>query len=79
MTTKIPIICSDIPVFREITRDCALYVKNVKELSSTMRIVLKNRKIREKYSFLGFNRSKFFSWEKTALETLNLYKKALKK
>ncbi len=74
MTTKTPVVCSNIPVFREVVGyNNALFVKNNRELVGALAILLKNKIIRKKYSLLGYKRSKFFSWEKTARETLKVY------
>jgi len=36
--------------------------------------IIENDKMKEELSTAGFARSKEFSWEKNALQTLNLYK-----
>ncbi|MBI5123635.1 glycosyltransferase family 4 protein [Candidatus Roizmanbacteria bacterium] len=74
MRCKTPVICSDILVFREITDGSALFVNNGKELTKIMVDLIKNEGVKKKYSLLGYKRSKFFSWDKTAQETLKIYK-----
>ena len=71
---KTPVICSDIPVSREITDGNAILVKNNKQLTSAMAKFIKNKDLRKKYSSLAYNRSKFFSWKKTVKETLDIYR-----
>ena len=78
MRCKTPVICSDIPVFREITDNKAVFVKNEKSLSLAMINFLENERLRTKFSLLGYRRSKFFSWDKTAKQTLKVYKWVLK-
>lgn len=73
MAIKTPVICSNIPVFREITDNKAVFVSNDKELSVTVSNFLENKNLREKFSLLSYKRSKFFSWDKTAKETLKVY------
>jgi glycosyltransferase involved in cell wall biosynthesis len=77
MTCRIPIICSDIPVFREIAAQSALYVNNESELSKAMSNLIINKSLRYKYSKLAFQRSSYFSWQKTAKQTLFVYKNLL--
>lgn len=79
MATKTPVICSDIPVFREITAGNVLLVKDNQDLTKAMFTLIENDNIRKKYSLLGYKRSKKFSWQKTAEETLKVYKLIFKK
>jgi len=79
MATKTPIVCSDIPVFKEVVeKNNALFIRNEKELFNSMKIFLENNLIRDKYSVLSYKRSKFFSWEKTAWKTIKIYESVLK-
>lgn len=73
MATKTPVICSNIPVFREIADNKAVFVSNAKELSIAINNFLENKDLRKKFSLLGHKRSKFFSWNKTAIQTLKIY------
>lgn len=80
MAVRIPIVCSNIPVFRETVGDGnAFFVDNdkINELVSVLDLLLSNEGLREKYSSLSYNRSKFFSWEKTAKETFEVYQYVL--
>ncbi len=77
MPTKTPIICSSISVFREIANNSALLVDNKKDLYQAMLKIYQDKKLWKKYSLLSYQRSKFFSWEKTIYKTLKVYKKAL--
>lgn len=79
MATKTPVICNNLSVFKEITARCALIIKNNKELTNAMITLIKNDDIRKKYSLLGYKRSKSFSWQKAARETMKLYNWILNK
>ena len=75
MNTATPVICRDIPIFKEVAETSALYSKNVNELSAQMSKVLSEDTYRSlsKESSL---RSKAFSWDNTIQATINTYEKA---
>jgi glycosyltransferase involved in cell wall biosynthesis len=73
MSCKTPVICSDIEVFREIASNAAIFAKNEHGLYKAMERVMLDSSFRRKYAKLGFQRSKYFSWQKTAKETLHVY------
>jgi glycosyltransferase involved in cell wall biosynthesis len=77
MSLKTPVICSDIKVFREVAKNAAIFVKNKKELEYIIEKIIKNKKLRRKFAEKGYNRSKSFSWDKTAKETLKVYRQIL--
>lgn len=77
MATKTPIICSNLAVFKEVAGSSAFFVKDKRSLSKAMLTFLKNKSLRKKYSDLGYRMSKFFSWEKTAKDTLKIYERVL--
>ncbi len=79
MATRTPIICSKIPVFEEIGGGCALFIKNKQELYQAILKIYQGKNLQKKYSHLSYKKSHFFSWEKTAKETLKIYKNVLKK
>ena len=72
-----PVVCRDIPVFREVAGDSALFCKNTTELYLAMLRVNKDLSLRKKLANQGFERSRFFSWDKAAKETHKVYKKVL--
>jgi len=74
MRCKTPVICSDIDIFREIASKEAIFVKNDKDLTEKMNLIASNPNIKGKCSALGHKRSLEFSWQKTAKETLEIYK-----
>ncbi len=74
MSLNCLVICSDIPVFKEIAKDNALYFnpKSPEELYEKLKkVVLKDfdKKIIEK----AYNHSLEFSWKKAAQQTLKIY------
>lgn len=78
MSCKTPVICSDIPIFREIAADSAIFAKNELELNKAMKQTTSNISLRKRYTESGYQRSKFFSWDKTAKETTRIYELVLK-
>jgi glycosyltransferase involved in cell wall biosynthesis len=72
-----PIILSDIPVFREIAKDFALFV-NQNSVRSIARgiIELKSKKLLQKSLIKKSSYKKnFFSWERAIRKTIEVYKK----
>jgi glycosyltransferase involved in cell wall biosynthesis len=73
MACRAPIICSDIPVFREIAVQSALFVRSENELSKAMENLIKDKSLRYEYSKLAYQRSSYFSWQKAAKQSLAVY------
>lgn len=67
MTVKKPIVCSDIPVFREISEDAMYYFDplDVADIARTMEIALKDVKFEDKSKLYGAILDKY-TWEVTA-------------
>lgn len=80
MASKLPVVCSDIPVLREVCGDNALYFdpKNVDDIAAKIQLMLADSKLRDKMIIEGLERARQFSWRKMALQTLAVYKEALK-
>lgn len=76
MVNDCNVLASDIPAFREIGKDAIMYF-NPENPESIAKALEKNlaldKTTREKYSKAGIARSKLFSFEKMAKETLALY------
>ncbi len=74
-----PVVAADTSSIPEITADAALLFspQSVTELSSKLRVVINDRRMRDDLIKKGKERSKMFSWEKTAQETLSVYRKLL--
>jgi len=80
MALSCPVIVSDIPTFREICKDAALYFNPDKEeeILERMKEVLYFDFNRKMYIKRGLEKAKEFSWAKTAQETLKIYKQSLR-
>jgi glycosyltransferase involved in cell wall biosynthesis len=81
MSAGCPVICSNSSSFPEVAGDSAVYFDptNSKSIEETVREVLSSKSLQISLIRKGFNNLNRFSWEKSALETLNVYKKALGK
>jgi len=75
MSAGIPIIASDIPVHHEVTGELALFVdpKNVDSIGIGMHKLINDHALQQELALKGKERSKQFSWEKAAEETLYVY------
>lgn len=76
MSLKCLVVCSDIPSFREIASNSAIYFKpeNANDIKETMKSVyLNNEKYKIEKLEAAFKRAQKYSWEKAAVETLNVY------
>lgn len=79
MACGTPVITSNVSSMPEIAGDAALLVNplNIDELSSALRVVLEDEEFRSKYQALGVKRASYFSWEKCASQTIDVYKKII--
>ncbi|MDZ7611822.1 MAG: glycosyltransferase family 1 protein [Candidatus Moranbacteria bacterium] len=75
METRTPVVCSDIPCFREVAGQAALMFdsKCEKDLANKIFQVIMNNELRNKLIQKGKEKTKEFSWEKCAEETLRVY------
>ena len=75
MQAGIPIIASDIPVHHEVTNEIALFVDphHIDSIGNGIHQLIHDRALREELMKKGKERSKDFSWGKTAEETLYVY------
>lgn len=69
------VLASDIPVYKEIYGDAALYFdpRSEKSIHATIRSVLRDRKNVTPYIERGLEQIKRYSWEKMAKETIQIY------
>lgn len=76
MACGTPVITSNVSSLPEVMGDAALLVDpyNVEEMAQTMYRVLANRNLRYSMIDKGLWQAKKFSWERTAQETLQVYK-----
>jgi len=68
MNFNCPVIASDIPVFREIYKDAALYVdpSSINEIKNAILELFNNENLRLKQVKLGLIQSQKYSWKKSA-------------
>ncbi|MBI4135274.1 glycosyltransferase family 4 protein [Candidatus Uhrbacteria bacterium] len=76
MSYGVPVVASSASAVPEICGKAALLVSpwKVEEIEEGMRILLEEDEAREKYIVAGFERIKYFSWEKSAQQTLEIFK-----
>lgn len=76
MACSVPTIVSDKPSLSEVVGDAAIMVDpyNVDELVFAIKEALENQDLRNYLKKQGLKRAKFFNWDKTANEFLNLFK-----
>lgn len=79
MVFKCALVCSDIPVFREVAGNAATYFdpKSVEDLALKLKLVLEDQNLRNERIALGRQQVKQFSWKKLAEATLKVYMTAL--
>lgn len=77
MACGTPVIASDIPVCREVLGTAALFVdpESPEELQGAMVSMLSRDHVRDHHVSLGRSRVQQFSWEKTARELREVYRK----
>ena len=74
-----PVIASSTTSIPEVGGDAPIYIDplNVEELTSAMKKLINNPELRATLVARGLNRSSDFSWEATAMNTMNVYKACL--
>ena len=74
--TKTPAILSDVASLPEIAGDAALFINplNTTELAEAIAKFATDSQLRESYIAKGLEQAKKFDWDKTARETLEIYK-----
>lgn len=77
MSLGTPVVCSNIPIFREIYGNAALFFdpKNPKDIAGKINLILTDNKLREELIQKGKEQVKKYSWEKMARQTLGVYQK----
>lgn len=76
MAAGTPVICSDIPVLREIGGEAALFFdpENSAQLVENISKILSGKNLRDGLIAQGKNAAQKFTWQKTAQKTLDIYK-----
>ena len=77
MTCNCPVLCSDIPSSREVCGEAALYfdAEQPEDLADKLEMILDNPALAETLKERGAQRSRKFSWLKTAQETKQILEK----
>jgi len=77
--SNVPVITSDIDIFKEVANDAALFFKNnnVNSLTEKLIFLLNNKEEQQKYVDLGNKRAVFFEGQKIADDLINVYKSVL--
>ena len=75
MACGIPVVSSDSSAMREIIGEAGILVpaRDINALADAIRSLLQDSSLRLYYSSLGKQRSKLYSWKRTAQETLRVY------
>ena len=75
MASRLPLACSDIPVFREVCGDNAVFFNptDPADIASKISEVLNDQKLHEKLVKEGLERARQFSWRKMTAQTLLVY------
>jgi len=70
-----PVVCSDIPVLREVTQNGAVYCdpNDSEAMAATLRQVLDDTPLRQAVAERGLKRARYFTWDRAAERMLNLY------
>lgn len=81
MSCRVPVITSNCGAMAEIAGEAALLVDpyNVEEIAGAMHRILTDETLRATLIKKGLKRAKEFSWEKTAKEILEVYKRVCKR
>src|SRR4030042_3679177 len=75
MAAKVPVICSDIPTFREVYGNAAFYFNpdDPKDIAQAIKKILEDKKTRRDLVNKGNQQVKKYSWLKMAKQTLKVY------
>lgn len=78
---SVPVVCSRIPIFKEILEDSAFYLNSdfsKKDVAEFIKEISSEEKLKYKIE-AGLNNVKRFSWYKMSYDTLSLYRFFIKK
>lgn len=75
MACRVPVLCADIPVFREVAGDAALYhhPDNAPALTAQLGRILCDDALRHEMAGKGLQRARAYSWARTARLTAQAY------
>lgn len=77
---NIPVLVSDIEIFRETCKDAAIYCNpnNVQDISNNMLNIVKDNDLQKNLKDKGRERIKLFNWEQCAKQVYDIYLDVLK-
>jgi len=77
MTYGLPVVCSNVSSLPEVVGEAALMINpfEIKEISEAIMIILQDNNLRDLLIAKGLKRAEEFTWEKTAQEYLEVFKK----
>lgn len=80
MATGTPVIAAETPALFEVAKDAAIFVdpRNPKSMAKGIKNLMNDTSLQQRFISNGLRRIRSFSWEKTAKETVEVYKKVLK-
>jgi glycosyltransferase involved in cell wall biosynthesis len=80
MAAGLPVVCSDIPVLREVCGDAALFIDPHDPQSVVEQVgrLMADKRLRQTMIDRGLAREKLFSWQKMAEETVAVYESVIK-
>lgn len=73
---KVPVICSDIPTFREVAGESVFYLKeieSVNEATENLNSILKNEDLKKQLIERGLRNAAKYNWGKVARQVLDIY------
>jgi glycosyltransferase involved in cell wall biosynthesis len=79
MASGAPVAISNVSVMPEIGGEAAVYANpyDAHAIGEAIYKIIQNENLRQNLIKKGLERAKFFSWKKTAKETISLYEKLL--
>lgn len=80
MSAETPLLCSDIPVLREVAQDAAMYVNPTDQQAWEQAITRLSSSAKERHDLTQQGRTRMteFSWHKAAQQTLTIWNRAAK-
>jgi glycosyltransferase involved in cell wall biosynthesis len=81
MACGTPVVASNIPAFREVSDDAILTFdpKSASDLAMLLDRVLDDGELRERFRERGLRRASSFSWERTADQTVGIYREVVRR
>lgn len=76
MACGVPVITTKFPALKEVAKNAACYLKNplsYDELSTLIKDLLNNTELWDSYRIKGLERSKYFSWDKSAEDLIKVF------